>query len=81
MSLSTLKQVMKDPITCNNIDVATITEEGYKLFTTTEVEEALGLLNCYVCWYTIRVSVTNDHTDEGVEVTLLSIVSSLLSLF
>ena len=45
MSLSTLKQVRKDPINCNNIDVATITEEGYKLFTNTEVEEALGLLN------------------------------------
>ncbi|KAK8802781.1 hypothetical protein WA171_006453 [Blastocystis sp. BT1] len=45
VSLSTLKQVMKDPINCNNIDVATITEEGYKLFTNTEVEEALGLLN------------------------------------
>ena len=55
MSLSTLKQVMKDAITCNNIDVATITEEGYKLFTNTEVEEALGLLNSYVCLITMEI--------------------------
>lgn len=45
VSLSILKQVMKDAITSNNIDVATITEEGYKLFSDAEVETALGLLN------------------------------------
>ena len=45
VSLSTLKQVMKDAISRNNIDVATITEDGYKLFSDAEVEEALGLLN------------------------------------
>lgn len=45
VSLSTLKQVMKDAISCSNIDVATITEDGYKLFSDAEVEEALKLLN------------------------------------
>lgn len=57
MSLSTLKQVMKDSISCSNIDVATITEEGYKLFTNAEVEAALGLLNLSVCLRTDTVTI------------------------
>ena len=35
---------MKDSITSVNVDVATITEEGYKLFSNEQVEECLGLL-------------------------------------
>ncbi|OAO17262.1 proteasome subunit alpha type 5 [Blastocystis sp. ATCC 50177/Nand II] len=45
IALSILKQVMKDKITCNNIDVATVTETGYKLFSDAEVEESLHLLD------------------------------------
>ena len=44
IALKTLKQVMKDAITSVNVDVATITEEGYKLFSNEQVEECLGLL-------------------------------------
>ena len=44
IALSTLKQVMKDKITAINIDVATVTEEGYKLFSDKDVEECLKLL-------------------------------------
>ena len=40
---------MKDKITCNNIDVATVTETGYKLFSDAEVEESLHLLDSLVC--------------------------------
>lgn len=40
---------MKDKITCNNIDVATVTEGGYKLFSDAEVEESLHLLDSLVC--------------------------------
>lgn len=40
---------MKDRITCNNIDVATVTEEGYKLFNDEQVEECLQSLDCCVC--------------------------------
>lgn len=35
---------MKDAITDVNIDVATITEEGYKLFSDEQIKECLGLL-------------------------------------
>ena len=49
IALSILKQVMKDKITCNNIDVATVTETGYKLFSDAEVEESLHLLDSLVC--------------------------------
>lgn len=41
---------MKDAITSNNIDVATITESGYKLYNDQEVEQCLNLLNCCVCY-------------------------------
>ena len=49
IALSTLKQVMKDSITAINIDVATVTEEGYKLFDDEKVEECLRLLDLRVC--------------------------------
>ena len=49
IALSILKQVMKDTITGSNIDVATVTETGYKLHNDDEVEQYLSLLNSIVC--------------------------------
>lgn len=49
IALSILKQVMKDTITGSNIDVATVTETGYKLHSDDEVEQYLSLLNSIVC--------------------------------
>lgn len=46
VSLSTLKQVMKDAISCSNIDVATHhPRTDTSSFPDAEVEEALKLLN------------------------------------
>ena len=65
IALSILKQVMKDKITCNNIDVATVTETGYKLFSDAEVEESLHLLDSLVCCSDYDRSVCSEKRRKG----------------